>query len=392
MALMNNSLSVCFLTTSFKDEGGGDCYYQLAKELVKNGIRVKAVIPDDVETQSKEIMDAIEVHRFQYWWPKRFQKVAHGKGIPENLRTSFWAKLQLPFFLLSFCLKSLRVAKNCDIIHGFWTSSGIPAVLIKKINKKPFILTVAGSDLRLIPKWINKYVLNKADLIISATPELNSILRKIYGKEKNVIDIKHMIDFETDISTEDIKKELGLGNETVITFVGRLYEFKDPMTFIKAIPLVKKSVSNIKFLMVGYGSLAEQIKQAVNKLGIENDIILTGKRTDVNKILRCSDIFTALSPIENCFSATILEAMITGIPCILTDAGYTSKCFVHREYAYIIPPKNERGLTKAILELLEDTNLRKKLAANGKQFLTKMGFSKSIIIQKTIEAYENLIS
>ena len=54
---------------------------------------------------------------------------------------------------------------------------------------------------------------------------------------------------------------------------------------------------------------------------------MTGHRSDVDRILAATDVFTTLSPVENCFAATILEAMTAQRPCVLTDVGYTSEAF-----------------------------------------------------------------
>src|SRR3989338_2585698 len=109
---------------------------------------------------------------------------------------------------------------------------------------------------------------------------------------------------------------------------------KDPLTFVRAIPHVLPKTKNVKFFIAGDGRLREDVNREINKLGIGKHVSLENPTGDVERYLAISDIFIACSPIENCFSTTILEAMLSKVPCILTKAGMTEKFFVHEQDAY----------------------------------------------------------
>ena len=80
----------------------------------------------------------------------------------------------------------------------------------------------------------------------------------------------------------------------MISFIDRLYEFKDPITFVEAIPDILHHIKNAKFLIVGDGSLRTLLKNKVRELGVERYAIFTGKRADIPQILRTSNIFVSL--------------------------------------------------------------------------------------------------
>ena len=134
-----------------------------------------------------------------------------------------------------------------------------------------------------------------------------------------------------------------------------------------------------------------EIKKNIIKLKIESYVILTGFRKDVNRFLKRSDIFVATSNVENIWSTTVVEAITIGAPCILTSVGYTEKVFTHLENAYLIPSKDENSLASAVLELLNNENLRKKISDNGKLLLKKNGLIKNEIIERTKQLYESLL-
>ena len=81
----------------------------LCKELVKKGIEVNVVAPHDVGTKEYEIISGVKIHRFQYWFTKKGQKLAYHGGMPYNIAHFTLSKIQLPFFMISFFFKGLSV-------------------------------------------------------------------------------------------------------------------------------------------------------------------------------------------------------------------------------------------------------------------------------------------
>lgn len=394
--MRNNKLSILMMRSSFpryEGDSAGASTYRLANKLSQCGVRVNIVTPRDTfSKKSEKINDNMHIYRFQYFIPLASQKVSYKYGMPINLKKSLLAKMQIPLFLFLFLLATLRISKRCDIIHAHTILSGLIAILIKKLFRKTVVLTVHGSDLRIIPKMFSKFVLNNADAVISPHPELTKIIRFL-GRE-DVIEMPNIVDddkFNPNVDSSSFKKEFNIGNSHIISFIARLDEFKDPITFVKAIPYVLEKIKNIRFFVVGDGILKSTIKEYIKKLDIQEFVTVTGSRSDVNAILRASTIFTALSPIENIWSLVIVEAMKCGVPCIITKSGMTEKYLIHEQHAYLIHIKNEEELANAILYLLEHKELRDKLSKNGIMLMEEIGFSTDDIVRKTLEVYETVV-
>ena len=143
--------------------------------------------------------------------------------------------------------------------------------------------------------------------------------------------------------------------------------------------------------MVGDGHLKEDIKRKIKDLGLDNHLFLSGPTRDVDNFLAVSDAFIACSATENCFSITILEAMLSKVPCIITKAGMTEKFFAHKKDAYLVEKKNPKALSNAIVKLLGDLKLRNNLSENGARFLERYGFRNKAIRQKIIETLKTAI-
>jgi glycosyltransferase involved in cell wall biosynthesis len=389
-------LKVLFLMNCFKGQAAGECYYQLARELVRAGCEVTVLLPQDQDTPASEDMDGIKVKRFSYFWPQRLSGVAYGLGIPENLKASRLARLQLPFFLLAFLMRGLDLAQRADVVHVITTSPGPVGVLARLFWGKPFILTVIGSDVRLGPRLFNRHLLRFAHRVISATREQDEILAGL-GRNHGLCDIKHLIDFSRftidDQLRREVREEFGFRpDDFVVTFVGRLYGFKDPMTFIRAAALVREREHRARFLLVGHGEQSAQAESLVRELGLEDVLIMTGHRDDIHRILAATDLFCTLSPVENCFAATILEAMTARKPVILTNAGYTSEAFPHLKYAYLIKPRDPVALALGVIEIMENQALRESLEEAGPECLKALGFDRQGVIERTMGLYREVMA
>ena len=102
-------LRVCMLTTGFPRFQGdlfGTFVLELAQELAAGAAAVEVLAPHAGGLPTSERFGQVEIRRFRYFCPASRQAVAYGGGIPTNLRTSWAARLQVPFFLLGFCKHS----------------------------------------------------------------------------------------------------------------------------------------------------------------------------------------------------------------------------------------------------------------------------------------------
>jgi glycosyltransferase involved in cell wall biosynthesis len=394
--MKGRSLKILIPTTSFirnKDDFFNIYIFRFAKALAESGMEVVVLAPDDKETKTEEVIDGVRIVRFQYFF-KKHQCLAYGaSGIPHNIATSNLAKFQIPFFLLAFLKKIITISRSCDLIHAQWLPSALLSLPAKYIYGKPVILTEHNANMRHYPKSLCKFVVARVNAITTAHPDIADIIRG-WGR-KDIQEIPNMLDidsFKKTSETRFIKDEIGIGDEKVVTFIARIEDWKGPLTFIESIPHIIKKRDDLKFLLVGDGNLIEKIRYRVKELAISKFVKVLGPRKDVNNLLSISHVFTALSKIENIWSTTVIEAMVLGIPCILTDVGYTAKVLEHMKNCYIVEAgeRVEERVAEAALFLLDAEELREKISGEAKLFLEEKGFSKKNILQKFIGIYQSL--
>jgi glycosyltransferase involved in cell wall biosynthesis len=161
-----------------------------------------------------------------------------------------------------------------------------------------------------------------------------------------------------------------------ILFAGRLVDFKDPITFIKA--ACYDSTKRFDFLVAGDGELMKICKRLAEDC---KNIRMLGwlKQDAVNNLMREADIFCQMSPYENIWAATLVSAMKNGKAIICTNAGYTSKYLRHDYHAVLIPPRDSLALVEAIVRLSNDDKLRQTLGENAYSFVQENLSTKKIV-------------
>jgi len=165
---------------------------------------------------------------------------------------------------------------------------------------------------------------------------------------------------------------------------------KSPMDFIKLAFLVKKTLANVKFVLVGDGILREEIEKLICKLNLEGQVFLTGWRRDIPRILSAIDAFVLTSLWEG-LPITVLEAMASSKPVVATHTGGIQEIVVEGKTGFLIPPRNMELMSEKLIILLKNEELRRQM---GQRAIKSLGFNFSLtnMVNSTKTLYETLIS
>jgi glycosyltransferase involved in cell wall biosynthesis len=129
-----------------------------------------------------------------------------------------------------------------------------------------------------------------------------------------------LIDFQNKASDRhQIRQSLGISSTTkVVGHVGSFSPEKNHEAILRIAKLVLSDRQDVVFLLVGDGPLRKDIENQSKQMGIQNSIIMLGKRKDVPSLLHAMDAFLFPSYFEGMPNA-LLEAMIAGLPIIASD-------------------------------------------------------------------------
>lgn len=101
------------------------------------------------------------------------------------------------------------------------------------------------------------------------------------------------------------------------------------------------------------------------------DFTFTGWRPDALNLLAAADISVLPSIKGEGLSKVLLESFFLARPTIMTDIGGNRGLGVNGQTALVIPPRDEYALVNAIVELVEDQSLRRRLGPAGRNYITE---------------------
>jgi glycosyltransferase involved in cell wall biosynthesis len=106
-----------------------------------------------------------------------------------------------------------------------------------------------------------------------------------------------------------------MDNDIVVGHVGRFQYQKNHELLIDIYNSFHKKYSDSRLLLVGQGVEEAAIKDKVNKLKLEENVMFLGIRSDVNEIMQAMDVFVLPSRFEG-LGIVLIEAQAAGLPCV----------------------------------------------------------------------------
>jgi len=189
-----------------------------------------------------------------------------------------------------------------------------------------------------------------------------------------------------------IRKEFGISpDELIVGMTGRISPGKGHEEFLYSAKDLVKKHKNLKFMIVGGSSPDEinyenKIKSLVKKFGLKDNVIFTGFRSDVPKLLACFDIFVFPSHAE-AFGLALVEAMSMGLPSVCTSSDGVLDIALDHYTSYLFGRENYFTLKEKVEELIEHPSLRRQFGQNARRHVVD-NFSLSDFVNKLLLLYE----
>lgn len=367
--------------------GGTEKYlYELCKRLSKKH-SVSVVTSKIGDTKKVEEIDGARVYRVK-------------SIVLEKLPSFLPPPLSIP---LSFRKDLLKICENekPEIINlhnrfflgfssmAFWKSAlGAPLFLTLHnartmgINKETDLFGQFFDD------NIGKMIMNRADRIIANSRwTMDVTLPADYPR--NRVDVIY-----NGVDTEKFKKvksdiKDGLGCEFLSTTVCRLIPQKGVRYLIEA---MRKIEGDFKAIIIGRGPNLDELRGMVKKFNLEKKVeFVTSFITD-GELIRyysASD-FSILPSLWEPFGITLIEAMACGNPIIATEVGGIPEV-VTSDCGFVVKPQSPQEIAAAANYLIEDGNLRKKMARNARERVEKV-FDFDVISKKIELSYSSFLS
>ncbi len=264
-----------------------------------------------------------------------------------------------PSFNLASLVTCMKLDFDAVLANGvFATMTGL---FLRFFKGKPVVSRPAGIawvqpqyafPVKQILKTLEKFAYSKADAVVFLSKqEVESFKQKMGFLPKNYRIIP------TGVNASRFKAIGGRKTKKrkTVLFLGRLLEVKGAKFLVQAAGKI-----DARIIIAGEGPEKESLQKTVEERNLRN-VVFAGQVDDVPKLMRECDVF-ALPSLSEGLPISMLEAMASGIPCVVTDIGLPVE---NGKTALVVPPADSNALAKAVSLLLKDSGLSSKLAANS---------------------------
>lgn len=181
------------------------------------------------------------------------------------------------------------------------------------------------------------------------------------------------------------KSSIGLDpNRRFVVHVARHHPVKDQSTLIKGFAAAVSELPDVDLLLVGDGPLRSDLELLVKNLGITERVRFLGIRADVAQVLQCADVFV-LTSVSEAASLTLLEAMATGLPAIVTAVGGNPEIVRDGVEGLHIERGSSTGCARAMIQLFRNPGYAHQLGCAARQRVED-----HYRLEQTVSAYHRL--
>jgi glycosyltransferase involved in cell wall biosynthesis len=179
-----------------------------------------------------------------------------------------------------------------------------------------------------------------------------------------------LVKFKPPRNRTKFRREIGVGDDTpLIGNVGMIRPDKGQLQLVKAAPLVFEKHPDARFVIVGQGTgilkRGINVRNAIDKAGLADKIIMAGYRWDTPDVYAACDMIVIASLHTEASPIVLREAFASGRPVIATRVGDIPEIVRHRENGLLIEPGDTRALAAAIVEFISQPELAAQCALNG---------------------------
>ena len=367
-------------TTHPRFEGDSEPAYVLAlnQELAGRGHHVTALVPHAPGVAVNESIGNVRVRRFRYFLPASAQRLCYNGGILPNLRKSWMARVNLPFFLAA---QTAAVAREVafgsyDVVQSHWLiTSGIVGVLAARPARLPVVVTAHGSDVftenrlfKILDRWVLKrscvctvnsrrsgQLVSRLDPNARIEPVPMGVYPERHGKH---------------LASVAIREAMGNGSPQML-FVGRFSENKGVPDLIRALPIIATELPGVRLALVGFGPDEDRIRSTITTQGVEDRVTLLGRVPggEMPAHMASADLLVLPSIRIEGLGVVLLEALASGTPVVGSDVGGIPDIIEDGVTGLLSRSQDPSDIAAKCVRMIKDNDLNRRTIENGKRLV-----------------------
>ncbi|MEW6359777.1 MAG: glycosyltransferase family 4 protein [Planctomycetota bacterium] len=269
-----------------------------------------------------------------------------------------------------------RAVRNVkpDVIHaGYLTTSGLTGALS---GFHPLIVMPMGSDVLVDPvewrfaRWAARLVGSRVNLFNVNSAFIGRKLVEVTRCRPDKVRLIYwgidMDRFNPNYDRGALKKKYGWEGKTVLVNNRTFRPVYGQEYFFEALRRIVAEDKDVVAVLGGGGPEEEKLRKLADDLDIADHLYWPGYAStdEFADLLRCGDIYVN-SSLSDSSSASLMEAIACGLPCVSTDAGGNVEWVLDGKNGYTVPPANAELLAERTLRLIRDGEKRKEMSAES---------------------------
>jgi glycosyltransferase involved in cell wall biosynthesis len=244
-----------------------------------------------------------------------------------------------------------------------------------EFNRK---VRLGSSFIKKLYSIFEHVVLARSDKIIVVSPELRTAIQGRYriGHEKIFV-LQNGVNIDVFRPKAVSMKNLGLCDQCkYVCFVGNLNKARHAVqVVIEAFPIILKSVPSAKMMIVGDGVLRQLLARRVHEMGLDDRFDFVGSVSYANLPLYINAARVCVAPYRYTSNfgspLKIYEYLACSKPVVATDVGEVGRLLRTSESGIPVPAENVSEFAYAVIQLLRDERLARRMGENGRRFVVE---------------------
>jgi glycosyltransferase involved in cell wall biosynthesis len=255
-----------------------------------------------------------------------------------------------------------------DVVHFEWANWATRYIDLMPFLPRPIVMSCRGSDVRVHPLASSKTrtrlqnVFDMVDCIHCVSAEIAQVAIANGASPDKVVVIVPGVDTRYFATS---RPESAADNDRPVRIVssGRLHWLKGYEYALQAVHHLRERGLSVTYTVAGRDEGAgDEMRLAIRDLDLEPVVTLLGHldRPRLRNVLAESDIFL-MSSVSEGLPVAALEAMATGLPAVVTDAGGLPEAVADGEHGFVVPKRDPDAMARALERLVVDPILRQSM-------------------------------
>ncbi len=304
-----------------------------------------------------------------------------------------------PDYTLPLSVRMAEVSRDqrLDVLHVHYavphaTAAILARSMLPREQQPCVVTTLHGTDTTLLgydPGYAPaiRHALINSDAVTTVSESLKRETQRVFDFDDS-IDVIHnfFVPRPPRRSREEVRRELGLGDEVVVLHSSNLRPGKRIDLLLETVARVHPL--NAFRLLILAGEPFAPFSEQVQRLGLTECVIVREKVTEIEDYLQIADIGLFTSETES-FCLSILEAMCFGCPSVSTRVGGIPEVVEDNQSSLLLPFGDVAALAGALESLIDDKTRRSALG-RAAQARARERFSAEVIVPRYEALYRRL--